>query len=585
MDADTKHGASMPIHAQPLPIEGPASNIPPVMQISEDILTSIFFHILANHLSTATPAPNVFKGSPAALVSHVCKAWRELSLATPMLWSSIQLSLLRYPKMQETIDDYQRDKRRWHIKMKSAHDALQAWLPRSGDCPLSVVLSGFEEFDTTNEKACSEVNSLLLTLGNVAPRWKDVHICLGPSWNTNVERVCSLPQLSAASVPLLRSLTVEGSATTQPPVTAQQGEPEIHVPLAILGAPSLRSLSLGPTCHYPLGGLPVNWSNLCHLTIQGYEFPLKESATPRAVLCPFETLMLLKSCPNLLTADVAIEYPDLLTSPEYSSSKATLSNLHSLTIRFTIPDREFISTLSLPSLRILRFFDIPAPRPTTELSATDIPPMARWIRAYGAQLEEIHFPYDTLATEHVLEECMEHIRDVKVLGLGKDTQVGGVGEWGPMIEDPEQPLREAWQSSLSDLLLEHLTPAFDESDYGGQILRRPCWCPHLQKLSFTLAGESPKHSNADVVRRAARLVGGRRKRAAGIALLENVTFTTDFAKVRGTSILQGLVLDSVDLEDLKLEMRYGAISDKAMSRPRNRVYMSTTQTISTRPDV
>ncbi|KAJ6562372.1 hypothetical protein B0H19DRAFT_1144296 [Mycena capillaripes] len=84
----------------------------PVLTLPSEIVSEIFLHFLPTY-PLCPPLTGLF--SPTVL-THICHKWRQIAVATPMLWRAISLSELR-------------------------PDIFETWLNRSGHCPLSIELT------------------------------------------------------------------------------------------------------------------------------------------------------------------------------------------------------------------------------------------------------------------------------------------------------------------------------------------------------------------------------------------------------------------------------------------------------------
>ncbi|KAF9808269.1 hypothetical protein IEO21_07912 [Rhodonia placenta] len=99
-----------PVQTSPIPS--------PISRIPDDLLHEIF-HLVAAEAFFTSDRPSRLGSIACVAISHVCRYWRELALASPLLWSYIQLTptLSRYSTVREL-------------------------LGRSGDAPLLVRMQG-----------------------------------------------------------------------------------------------------------------------------------------------------------------------------------------------------------------------------------------------------------------------------------------------------------------------------------------------------------------------------------------------------------------------------------------------------------
>lgn len=92
----------------------------PVLTLPNEIVCEIFVHSLPVY-----PACPLFTGifSPTNL-TQICRKWRELALATPLLWRAIPLRFTKIPQPQA--------------------QQIDMWLSRSGCCPISLEIVAYE---------------------------------------------------------------------------------------------------------------------------------------------------------------------------------------------------------------------------------------------------------------------------------------------------------------------------------------------------------------------------------------------------------------------------------------------------------
>ncbi|KAJ7854619.1 hypothetical protein B0H13DRAFT_1480666, partial [Mycena leptocephala] len=90
----------------------------PVLTLPNEIISEIFVHFLPIY-----PRFPPLHGSlsPTSL-THICRKWHEIALATPLLWRAFRLSS----------DD--------SIPFERQRDISELWLKRSRSCPLSIMV-------------------------------------------------------------------------------------------------------------------------------------------------------------------------------------------------------------------------------------------------------------------------------------------------------------------------------------------------------------------------------------------------------------------------------------------------------------
>ncbi|KAJ7108424.1 hypothetical protein C8R43DRAFT_1243512 [Mycena crocata] len=93
----------------------------PVLTLPNEITSEIFVHFLPPYPS----CPPMEQGLLPFLLTHICRAWRNIALATPTLWRAIRLVTTCH-------------------KFDNEIDLLQSWLMRTGSCPLSIQVDSSE---------------------------------------------------------------------------------------------------------------------------------------------------------------------------------------------------------------------------------------------------------------------------------------------------------------------------------------------------------------------------------------------------------------------------------------------------------
>ncbi|KAJ7641199.1 hypothetical protein FB45DRAFT_1053769 [Roridomyces roridus] len=164
----------------------------PVLTLPNEIVSEIFIHFLPTY-----PHCPPMKGreSPTTL-THICRRWHEIALATPKLWRAIAVFYTQKRTKQTRL--------------------VQTWLNRSGSCPLSIRLG---PSDLVSKEAFLAI--LLhserwhhVELGMPAP---EVALIKGPmplleSFSLEVDRSdYTHPATTFGDFPRLRSLTLDNA--------------------------------------------------------------------------------------------------------------------------------------------------------------------------------------------------------------------------------------------------------------------------------------------------------------------------------------------------------------------------------------
>ncbi|KAF8178175.1 hypothetical protein K438DRAFT_1844702 [Mycena galopus ATCC 62051] len=141
----------------------------PVLTLPNEITSEIFIHFLPPY-PICPPVVGMF--SPTHL-THICRRWREIALATPALWRAIGPS---NPDLDSDID---------------VSKISDAWVNRSGSCPLSIEIN---EDDTLDDPL-----STLSTLIPHRARWEYLALFLNENSEDSLHRI-------EGPMPLLRHL-------------------------------------------------------------------------------------------------------------------------------------------------------------------------------------------------------------------------------------------------------------------------------------------------------------------------------------------------------------------------------------------
>ncbi|KAJ7762478.1 hypothetical protein B0H16DRAFT_515485 [Mycena metata] len=207
-----------------------------------EIVSEIFIQFLPLY----PEAPPLSGSLSPLLLGQICRRWREIALSTPKLWRAIQFEL--------EYGDF--EKQDMHAEL------LDAWLSRSGHCPLALSLTGFV--------GSNFFRSALL----YCRRWEHVEICI-PFENLHL--------IQHLEMPLLQELRI--GPRDYPSQTFDNG----FVALELFDrAPQLKGLSL--TRYFLEAAMHFPWAQLTHLDgecIYVAECMAILSEAPQLVECAF----------------------------------------------------------------------------------------------------------------------------------------------------------------------------------------------------------------------------------------------------------------------------------------------------------
>jgi hypothetical protein len=286
-------------------------------RLPQELVQEIFLSCLPNDRNA------VMSSSEApVLLGRICKSWRQISLSTPQLWSSLHIPIPEPTYLME----------HGRSKMFQRGAAVKDWLERSGSCPLSLsVISESTENPREQEESLFAARYFLLAIIDFSKRWKDVDFAIPFS----VYQEYLFP-LDKADVPLLEKIYFHR--------LYKDIQHLFSVETWHLGpmfrTPSLRHITLFLQALTP-SDLGQHWERLTHLSLAGSPLSLTRG------------LEILSQCSKLISCKMTIEPKN-----EVASLTIRLPFLRSLEIAegFLDGDMEsFFEMLSLPSLQHFKY--------------------------------------------------------------------------------------------------------------------------------------------------------------------------------------------------------------------------------------
>ncbi|KAJ6483925.1 hypothetical protein C8R45DRAFT_999744 [Mycena sanguinolenta] len=178
----------------------------PILTLPNEITSEIFIRFLPVY-----PAVSPLNGfaSPTSL-THVCRKWREVALATPALWRAIRFNNHRIP-YEELLS------------------ICSTWIKRSGSCPLSI------DINVDNLDLLHKIFEQPLAMATM--RWEHLNLRVPkPLWASQP----SFPKIG--SMPMLRSLDL--TASISPDVSTFSDVPQLRT--VVLGNSSVISKIILP---------------------------------------------------------------------------------------------------------------------------------------------------------------------------------------------------------------------------------------------------------------------------------------------------------------------------------------------------
>ncbi|KAK1225720.1 hypothetical protein PQX77_011340 [Marasmius sp. AFHP31] len=263
-------------------VDGHYALMAPFRRFPADIWGEIFSHCLPTNKLNVAACTN--KEAPL-LLTAICRAWREIALNTPRLWSSIHISVSDPPphmKSNQLIPE----------REEAYLRGVKLWLDRSGSRPLALSI---HMVDNVWRGEADNEPTIFLKLMNLlvgySRRWRTLSFSSGV--NSSHQR--ALERLVADDVPLLETVhTGDASLFTNfnnlfdgiPPPNAPPNAPEPRPTPAssfLCKLPSLRSLHLYQGSISSLH-IPLDWARLTELSFDFQPMTFDSSPSPLTVL-------------------------------------------------------------------------------------------------------------------------------------------------------------------------------------------------------------------------------------------------------------------------------------------------------------
>ncbi|KAJ7767218.1 hypothetical protein B0H16DRAFT_1366539 [Mycena metata] len=274
--------------------------ISPARRLPDDVVAEIFTASVPldrNAVIDGTKSP--------LLLCHICRAWRNLAISTPRLWTSLHIVAPATPMQVERLNTI-----------------VDLWLSRTGVLPLSISVA--QSFRAESD---SDFATLVQNLIRYSPRWSSIRF----SFHQN-SSFDPLAALSVADVPILKTAVIDhfsGSTTG----------------FRFLATSTLRSASL----RRGTPQIPLPWDQLHHLF-------LGEAAACETVAAGLD---LLRGCPSLETCALAfVESISPATGSVPSVSTCRMEHLRHLSVLDNeIPGGtvDFFKHLDVPNLEFLEY--------------------------------------------------------------------------------------------------------------------------------------------------------------------------------------------------------------------------------------
>ncbi|KAJ6551412.1 hypothetical protein B0H19DRAFT_1378152 [Mycena capillaripes] len=306
----------------------------PVLMLPNEIVSEIFLHFPPPY---PLCPPLTGRYSPNSL-THICRKWREIALATPALWRAICFSLYD-PEFDVSC-------------AKKVH-IFNSWLSRSRYFPLSIEIEGFPAADE------GYISQVVAAASLHCARWEHLQLHLSPSHLSTIK----------GPMPLLRylDLVLSLDSTEETPIAVFQELPLLH---AVILNDATASRVILP------------WAQLTSLIVNGYG------------VRPSQCAPILQQTTNLMYCELTVDFYQRFQLPDI-----TFPYLETLILHHDQRGRRgdplvpgFLKTLIAPALRSLE-------TPESVLMPNPIDTLRSFILNSGCELQEVYIKGNSSISE------------------------------------------------------------------------------------------------------------------------------------------------------------------------------------------
>ncbi|KAJ7090314.1 hypothetical protein B0H15DRAFT_258869 [Mycena belliarum] len=433
----------------------PMRNLPP------EILQLIFIMTLPS-----TRNPVMHASEAPVLLGRVCSGWRRIAFATPELWASVHVVC---PPM-----DYAESA---SAPTRIQRQAMEAWLTRSGACPLSISIWVSREAGLGGA-AVAAASPYVETILPLSRRWRHIEL------RVPTDSLDSFHYLQGSDVPLLHTLAITNGGS----LARDDWSGNL---LFLQHAPQLRSLSLTHEGNVNLP--PVPWAQITTLSLS----PTQEFFGLDTAM----SLSILAQCTNLHTCILHLPPSDQAHS--LPSRVFTLPHLCVLSLRATnFPSTDcmlvdIFDSLILPALRTIEIED-------RNGDLHIFPAFARLLSRTPCNLQKLKLVDITATADDLI--CLLALQSVNSLRE-------------LIIHDRGRDWRDEGGYMLSDALVRAIT--VDKADTSVP-------CPNLTSLKFAQCQDISDDVLLNFLKSRSRPPGGvARLRSAEISLDRAIEFESD----------------------------------------------------------
>jgi F-box-like len=406
-------------------------------RLPQDIVLEIFLHCLPNDRNAVMSSDEA-----PVLLGRICRSWRQISLSTPRLWSSLHIPI---PDPSFLI-------RHGREKLFQRGAVVKAWLELSGSCPLSLSVISDSRVDAReDEETCFAAKHLLYTIVEFSERWKDVDFIVPlPVYNE------CLSTLEKADVPVLEKIRFR--CKTRDAFGRPVDDGFGWYPAPMFRTPSLRYVALRSVDYTNLSTdhttsrFALCWKSLTHLSLA--------LDRGRSQISSMKALDILNQCSKLVSCKMVIDFGDEdQISPRRN---ITLPFLHSLeiTVGRNMAKGNFFDALSLPSLQHFMY----SGHLLSERNAS-VPFKSIMRQAQTPGIESFDLDMATISRSGLVLECLPNLPSLKRLNLFKASRhhiSPGLDDF-PALLTPAAGSRECLSPCLEEIRIEQCSKISDDA--------------------------------------------------------------------------------------------------------------------------
>ncbi|KAJ2936763.1 hypothetical protein H1R20_g326, partial [Candolleomyces eurysporus] len=420
-----------------------------IRRFPREVMELIFMHSIP---PTASRKSNLSICHAPLVLLRVCKLWREITLTTPQLWASVELTIPSHLcNPFGNIPDTKKQQ-----QMTLYLDQFDQRLELSESYPLSIIVRGSPPYDGA------------ITLRSLASKVA-IHSCRWESIDFDISQWLPHPfaNIVAEDLPTLKYVRLRAYS-----LSFNEGDS-----LGILAAPNLKGLQIqvSHSCH-GISTMPVNWTNLTHLSLDGSYMYLPDTSSQDKQLTATEMLPVLNKCRNLRILSlllISTHDPPLLAEPEH---QVTLSKLEALNAAGSLLQiHHLLQSINTPRIRQIHYQPLHKPPLLAEEPSFSLA-LVSFLERYGNQAEVLSVNLPTVSRGD-LRSWLECTPALKQLTLGNEFQFAPLP---PQILVPTD-----YESGFDDFCVGLLTPKQNH----------PWLCPNLKIFRCSIKS----HISADTI--------------------------------------------------------------------------------------